>query len=340
MEDKGRGEGRDGWRRGWARRMGVAAVAVLAMGAATAPARAAPLRIGYSDWPGWVAWQVAIEKGWFREAGVDVAFEWFDYSASLDAYAAGKLDAVTMSNGDALVTGAGGARSVMILLTDYSDGNDMVIARPGIRSLQELKGRKVAVEVGLLEHLLLLNGLKKAGLQDGDVTLVNARTNELPQVLASGDVAAVVAWQPVSGQAMRGVPGARPIYTSADEPGLIYDALAVNPASLSARHADWARVVKVWDRVVGYIADPNTAADAVRIMAARVGVTPATFGQLLRGTHLLTVRDNQPRFVKRDGFGSLYGSSRIADRFNVANAVYKASQDVDGYIDASLVTPR
>ena len=31
-----------------------------------------PLKIGYSDWPGFVAWQVAIDKGWFKEAGVDV----------------------------------------------------------------------------------------------------------------------------------------------------------------------------------------------------------------------------------------------------------------------------
>jgi NitT/TauT family transport system substrate-binding protein len=47
---------------------------------------------------GWVAWQVAIDKKWFEEAGVDVDFEWFDYSASMDAFAAGKIDAVTMTN--------------------------------------------------------------------------------------------------------------------------------------------------------------------------------------------------------------------------------------------------
>ena len=49
---------------------------------------------------------------------MDVKFEWFDYSASMDAYSAGKLDAVLMTNGDALVTGAGGAKSSMILITD------------------------------------------------------------------------------------------------------------------------------------------------------------------------------------------------------------------------------
>ena len=39
----------------------------------------------------------------------------------MDAYAAGKIDAVTVTNSDALVTGVGGAKSVIIMLTDYSD---------------------------------------------------------------------------------------------------------------------------------------------------------------------------------------------------------------------------
>lgn len=97
-------------------------------------ASAASLKIGYSDWPGWVAWQVAIDKGWLKEAQVDADFQWFDYSASLDAFAAHKLDAVMATNGDALVTGANGHKGEMILVTDYSDGNDMVVAQPVLRT--------------------------------------------------------------------------------------------------------------------------------------------------------------------------------------------------------------
>jgi NitT/TauT family transport system substrate-binding protein len=126
-------------------------------------AAADPLKIGYSDWPGWVAWQVAIDKNWFKPAGLDVSFEWFDYSASMDAFAAGKLDAVTVTNGDALVMGGNGAKSVMVMLTDYSNGNDIIVGKPNVKTLKELKGKKVGIEVGLVEHLLLLNGLKKAG---------------------------------------------------------------------------------------------------------------------------------------------------------------------------------
>src|SRR5260370_37507742 len=98
-----------------------------------------------------------MEKGWVKEADGEVKFEWFDYSASMDAFTAGKIDAVLMTNGDALVTGAGGARSTMILVTDYSNGNDMILAKPGIKTLTDLKGREVSVEEGLVEHLLLRN---------------------------------------------------------------------------------------------------------------------------------------------------------------------------------------
>lgn len=297
---------------------------------------AQPLKIGYSDWPGWVAWQVAIDKGWFKEAGVPVTFEWFDYSASMDAFSAGKIDAVTMTNGDALVTGAAGAKSVMIMLTDYSNGNDMIIGKPGVRSIKDLKGKKVAVEMGFVEHLLLLNGLKKAGMKESDITLVNAKTNEMPQMLASGDVAAVGAWQPIAGQTMKSVPGAKPIYTSGNEPGLIYDVLAVNPASAKQRRAEWVKVVKVWDRVVKYINDPKTQPDAVKIMAARVGVSPEAYLPLLKGTKLLSLDEAKKIYVKGDGFKTLYGSSKIADAFNVANDVYKAPQDVNAYLDASF----
>lgn len=313
-----------------------ALVAVSALVGAQLSWAAQPLTVGYSDWPGWVAWQVAIDKGWFKQAGVDVKFEWFDYSASLEAFAAGKIDAVTMTNGDTLVTGATGVKGVMVMLTDYSNGNDMIIGRPGVKSLQDLKGKKVAVEFGLVEHLLLLNGLKKAGMKESDVTLVNAKTNEMPQVLASGDVAAVGAWQPIAGQAIRGLPGSRPIYTSADEPGLIYDVLAVNPTSLAARKADWQKVVGVWDKVVSFINDPKTQPEALKIMAARVGVKPEAYATFLKGTRLLSLKEGKAIMVKADGFKSLYGSSKIADEFNVANEVYKTPQSIDSYIDASL----
>ena len=309
---------------------------VLGLASLARPAAAAPLTVGYSDWPGWVAWQVAIDKGWIKDAGLDLTFQWFDYSASMDAFSAGKLDANLMTNGDTLVTGAGGGKGIMVMLTDYSNGNDMIVAKPGIKSLKDLKGKKVGIEVGLVEHLLLLHGLQGAGMKEKELKLVNAKTNETPQVLASGQVSAIGAWQPISGQAMKGSPGSHPIYTSAQAPGLIYDVLAVSPTSLNAHRADWMKLVGVWDKVVHYINDPATQDDAVKIMAARVDLAPEVYKPLLEGTHLIDVAEGKKTFKKAEGLTSLYGSSKIADEFNVSNDVYKKAQDINSYIDPSL----
>jgi NitT/TauT family transport system substrate-binding protein len=105
---------------------------------------AAPLKIAYSDWPGWTALAIAEQKGWFKDAGVEVELLWFEYGPSMEAFTAGKVDAVTVTNGDALVTGAGGAKNIAVLITDYSNGNDMIVAKPGIKSLKDLKGKKSA----------------------------------------------------------------------------------------------------------------------------------------------------------------------------------------------------
>src|SRR6478736_3160376 len=67
---------------------------------AAEPAKPAkqPLRVAYSDWPGWTAFEVGIQKGWFKEAGIDVEFSWFDYLPSMEAFSAGKVDAVMVTN--------------------------------------------------------------------------------------------------------------------------------------------------------------------------------------------------------------------------------------------------
>ena len=296
-----------------------------------------PLRIGFSDWPGWTGWQIAIDKGWFKQAGVDVQMQWFDYSASLDAFSAGKLDGDFIANGDGLSIGASGAKNVMIMLTDYSNGNDQIIGKPGITSLKQLAGQKVGIEVGLVEHLLLDHALTQNGMALSSVTLVNTVTNNTPQVLASGSVAAIGTWQPIADQAMMQDPGARPLYTSAQAPGLIYDGLAVSPQSLKEHPEEWKKVISVWYRVLAYINDPKTHDAALKIMAARDGVTPAVYKRYVAGTKLLSHAEAKAAFVKSDALSSLYGSDMNADAFNVRNGVYKQPQNIADYIDGSLL---
>jgi NitT/TauT family transport system substrate-binding protein len=299
--------------------------------------KGAPLKIGYSDWPGWVAWEIGIQKGWFKEEGVDVEFVWFEYVPSMEAFTAGKVDAVTMTNGDALVTGQNGAPSVGILLNDFSNGNDMVVARPGVKSVAELKGKKVGVEVGFVSHLLLVNALKSAGLTQKDIEIVNVPTDQTPQTLKSGKVDAIVAWQPNSGAALKEVPGSTPIFTSANVPGLIYDLLCVNPKSVAERKDDWLKVARVWFRIADYVNEPKNLDEAAKIMSARVGLTADEYKKLMSGTHFLDLKGNLKHFAKGESLESLYGSSKIVDAFQVENKVYKTAAKIDGYFDPGFV---
>jgi NitT/TauT family transport system substrate-binding protein len=213
----------------------------------------------------------------------------------------------------------------------------MVVARPGIDTIAELKGKKIGVEVGFVDHLLLMEALKSAKLSESDVSIVNTKTEQTPALLKAAGVDAIAAWQPNSGRALDDVPGAKPIFTSANVPGLIYDLLFVNKKSLAGRRADWEKVTKVWFRVVDFIADPAHHAEAAQIMGARVGLSADKYGKLMDGTRLLGADENRKRYHKSSDFNSVQGSSEIVDRFNVANHVYKESLAVDPYFDSSLV---
>jgi NitT/TauT family transport system substrate-binding protein len=309
----------------------------VASASAASPAKAEPLKIAYSDWPGWVAWDIAVEKGYFKAAGVDVSLVWLEYVPTMEAFSEGKVDAVCMTNGDALVSGSSGARSVGIVLNDYSNGNDMIVVKPGIKKLTDLKGKKVGVEVGFVDHLLLMEGLKSVGMTESDIDIVNTKTQDTPAVLKAGSVSAIAAWQPNSGRALDQVPGSMPLFTSANVPGLIYDLLFVNPKSLQTRRADWKKVVSVWFQVVAFVNDPAHRAEAARIMSQKAQMSPERYEKLMDGTHFLDLVENRKRFAKQPGYETVYGSSEIVDQFNVTNRVYRETVKPDPYFDPSLV---
>jgi NitT/TauT family transport system substrate-binding protein len=74
-------------------------------------------------------------------------------------------------------------------------------------------------------------------------------------------------------------------------------------------------------------------------MAARAGVDPKDYADFMTGTRFLTTFEGAKIISsKTDTFGSITGSSKTANDFNVKNGVYKESQDVAAYIDSSLMT--
>lgn len=295
------------------------------------------LKVGYSDWPGYTVLEVAKQKDWFKEAGIDVEMVWFDYLPSLDAFSAGKIDAVCVVATDALVNGANGAKSKIIALLDYSDGSDAIVGKQGINSIKDLKGQKVGLELTLVEHLLLLKALEMNGMTQSDVELVNTPTNETPQTLASGKVAAIGAWYPSSGQALKQVAGSKKIFSSSEAKGLIYDVLAVNPSSFAKNKEAWTKFAAIYYKCVDYILDPKTKDDAIKIMAAKVGADVADYASNVPGTHYLTLAEAKAAYKKGEGLDSIYGSMAIGNKFNLDNKVYKESQKPESYLTPNVV---
>jgi NitT/TauT family transport system substrate-binding protein len=299
--------------------------------------RGATLKLGYSDWPGYTVLEVAKQKGWFKDAGVDVDLVWFDYGASIDAFSAGKIDGVTIVAGDAMVAGASGAKSKLVCLIDYSEGSDMIVGAPGVDSIKDLKGKKVGVELTLVEHELLLQALKVNGMNQADVVLVGTATDKTPQTLASGQVSAIGAWYPISGQALKTVPGSKKLFTSADAKGLIFDVIAVNPSSYEQHKEDWKKITAIYYKCVDYLMDPKTRDDAVKIMAAKVGADPVDYGKNVPGTHFLTLPEAKTAFKKSKDMLSIYGSMMISDKFYLENKVYKDAQKPSSYLVPAFV---
>jgi NitT/TauT family transport system substrate-binding protein len=307
---------------------------VACLGLATSQAQAAPLKIGYSDWPGWLVWEIAKQKGFFKDAGVDAELVWFgDYGASIDAYTAKKLDGILIDCASSLTARA----SVIIVLTDYSNGNDMLIGKKGVDSFKDLKGKSVGLEENLVEHLLLDAALKKHGLSDDDVKLKNVKTEATPAALKSGEVDAVGAWYPISGKALKDVADSKKLFTSADAPGLIFDALQVDPDSLKNRRADWVKVVGVWFKCLEYLNDEKTHEDAVKIMAKRIDGDPKDLEANLKGTKLLDGLGNSRAMKKRNDLTSIYGSLANANTFFLKRKVYKDPIRTENMVDDSLV---
>lgn len=296
-----------------------------------------PIKLAYSDWPGYTVMEVAKQKGWFKDAGLDVDLVWFDYLPSIDAFSANKVDGVMIVATDALVAGATGGKSKIVALVDYSEGSDMIVGAPGVNSIKDLKGKKIGIEVTLVEHLLLLHALKENGMTQSDVELVNTPTNDTPQVLASGKVAAIGAWYPISGQALKTVANSKPLYTSAEAKGLIYDVIAVNPTSFAKHKEDWSKIAAIYYKCVNYLKDPATKDDAIKIMAAKVGANADDYAKNVPGTHFLTLEEAKTAFKKGPGLDSIYGSMTIGNKFNMDNKVYKVSQKPESYLAPSVV---
>jgi NitT/TauT family transport system substrate-binding protein len=317
--------------------MKLRALFIAAIAAAlTLPAYAEPLKIGYSDWPGWTAWEIAKEKGFFKKHGVDVKLVWFPiYTDSLTALNTGKLDANCQTWSDSVPPLAEGIKLKAVLVNDNSAGNDGLVAKKEFKNVKALKGKTVATELGTVDHFLLLQALAKNGMTEKDIVYKNMTVPDAAAAFRQGKLDAAVIWQPSLNDVMK-EGKANLLYTSKDVPGLIPDLLVFQSKVVAKRAADVQKVVNAWFDVIEFI-DKNED-EAVKIMAKVVEQKPEDYKAFLPGTRFFDLKANLKAFKKDDAdVHSLYGSGRVISEFLVQSGLMKKVPDYAAALDATFV---
>jgi NitT/TauT family transport system substrate-binding protein len=272
-----------------------------------------PLKIGYSDWPGYTAWEIGKVKGIFKKHGVDVELVWFPvYTDSLTALNTGRLDGNLQTWSDTMAPLAEGVPLKVVALIDNSFGNDALVAKPGIESPKDLKGKTVATELGTCDHFLLLKALASVGLTEKDIKYTNLTVQDSATAFIAGKVDAASVWQPWISQIQREGKG-KVIFSSADIPGLIPDLVVFRAPVLKERPGDVKKVVASWFDIVEFI--KTNEDEAVAIMAKVVEQPPAAYKDFMPGTKLFDIEQNRKGFEKRADDLSLYGSGKTITEF-------------------------
>ena len=310
--------------------------ASLALTVAILPATAtAQIRVGVSDWPGWVAWYIAEQKGFFKKHGADVKLVWFaNYTDSISALSAGQLDANSQTWSDTMAPLSKGLPLKVVLVNDNSAGNDALMVGPKIKSFADLKGKKIALEEFSISHFLLTLALDKNGMSLKDVQVVNLAAGDAAAAFMAGRVDAAVVWNPWVNQIQASGKG-RPLFTSKDVPGLIPDLLVAQEKSLKAKRKDFVGMVRAWYDVEKFIRENPD--EATRIMAKVVGMDAKDYKVFLPGTQFFDQQANLKAFGPATDPTSLLGVAPTIVKFLLDNKLMEGKADFAKGIDASLV---
>ena len=183
--------------------MGLSLVACGSSEPAPAPETETPtvenvtLNVAYM--PNWGSlWAVATAdaKGYFAEEGITVKMTAFENGPTeIAAMESGAMDVAFIGPGAHKLCSTGAAE--VFLLQHVGDG-DCIIGLNGIKTIEELKGKKIGYSAGTSSESILLEALKSAGMTMDDVEALSMDDTALTTAALSGSVDAVAAWSPFS----------------------------------------------------------------------------------------------------------------------------------------------
>lgn len=139
---------------------------------------------------------IAREKGYFEEMGLKVDMVEFQGGpAEIAAMASGDIEISQIGHGAHALCAEGEA---VIFQIDCTSLADAVIGNKnkGVNSIEDLKGKKVAVTSGTSAEIILDLALKSKGMSPHDLEIVEMDANGIVSAMVSGNVDACAGWSP------------------------------------------------------------------------------------------------------------------------------------------------
>lgn len=180
----------------------------------------------------------------------------------------GNLEAAALTLDEVLSLIQDGFELSVILAMDVSAGADVLLAKPEIATLADLRGKQVAVEYSGVGAIMLDAALEAAGLTAADIVIVacTVDNHEICYLL----VDAVVTFEPVKTRLM--ARGAQILFDSSLIPGRIVDVLVVRKDIAESQPTQFQLLLAGYFQALEYLQTQTD--DAARRITRRLGISP------------------------------------------------------------------
>jgi sulfonate transport system substrate-binding protein len=184
-------------------RLAVAALALVLVGAASRAAEPSKIGIDYAYYN--PVGLLMKDKGWLEQefAADKVAIEWvlsLGSNKALEFLNGGSVDFGSTAGSAALLAKANGNPIKAVYIYSKPEWTALVTRSDAIKSVADLKGKRIAVTRGTDPHIFLLRALHEAGLKTADVKMVLLQHPDGRTALEKGDVDAWAGLDPYMAQ--------------------------------------------------------------------------------------------------------------------------------------------
>lgn len=278
-----------------------------------------PLKVGVVTWGGYAGGQyfnggfkASEASRYFQEYGLLVEFVLNDdFLSSREAFKSGAVD-VLWTTADAFPVEAAGMASLnprVIFQADWSRGGDVIVARRGIASLNDIKGKKVAVAFGTPSNTFLIQSLKAADIPYASIEIVEAPSAiDAASYFKAGKVDAAVVWSPDDADCLKNVPGSSVLVSTRTASNIIADVFIAKQELIDQQPKAIKALVEGWMKGAAEINSVATAKEkAAAILSAGLNQPVDFCLQAINNTRLATYGDNVNFFDLQGNFKGVRG---------------------------------